>query len=94
MYKQCLYCKSEMVHPIRLLIVRGQEWHKFTYEGVTEGCNFPGSPDGVIIERTYCCEECGSQWMEREEFSHGCTFIEQMRLPVDPEYSNRAIWRC
>lgn len=94
MFKKCPYCDGEMVHPIKMLIIRGQAWHKFTYEGVIEGDNASINPDGVIIERTYCCETCAAQWMESEEFSHGSTFIEQTRLPVDPEYSNRTIWRC
>lgn len=88
--KPCPFCHGDYVHPVALLIVCGNEWYKFTSEGFKSGHGQVRQGRGVVIERTYWCEECSAQWVEREQFHKGNTIVNTYKIEPEPTY---VIWR-
>lgn len=89
----CPNCNGEMVHPVELLVVRGDVWHKLTERGALSGSGLIRATRGVVIEETYWCEDCGAQWVEREQFHKGNTYRAARQILPNPEYDGATIWR-
>lgn len=91
--KNCPCCDCGSVAPVAVQVLRGREWWKITSAGVLNGRRQKNGARGVIVDRTFICEECGSQWTEREEFAKGSTYQCTYIQTTSPELDIMPIWR-